>query len=102
MSIKDKIKKYKEMETTKVEKTVTEGKFISDKKKIFEGKLPEKIVEKIVAPKDDGFQEKLEDWKTLEELEKKVANKKAVDKTKKKSTSLTSGIKKEVKKEIKK
>lgn len=97
MSIKDKIKKYKEMEAVKVEKTVTEGKFISDKKKLFEGKQPEKVVEKIVAPKDDGFQEKLEDWKTLEELEKKATVKK-IEKPKKKPTTSTANFKKEIKK----
>jgi hypothetical protein len=97
MSIKDKIKKYKEMEAAKIEKTVTESKFISEKKKIFETKQPEKVVEKIVAPKDDGFQEKLEDWKTLEELEKKATVKK-IDKPKKKPVASTTNSKKEIKK----
>jgi len=94
MSIKDKIKKYKEEENLKVEKSMGEAKFITDKKKIFEGKPPEKVVEKIVAPKDDGFKEKLEDWKTLEEMEKKVANKSKIDKPKKKTVALNNTKKK--------
>ena len=83
MSIKDKINKYKEIENMKTEKSKGEAKSITDRKKIFEEKQPEKKVEKIVAPKDETFKEKLDDWKTLEEMEKKIANKSKIKKPKK-------------------
>lgn len=82
MSIKDKIKKYKEMQENEIQKKETleeivptkKESLIGEKKKMFETKQFEnhkdvEQVKKTIAPKDENFKEKLEDWKMIEEIE---------------------------------